>query len=393
MQDKHTDVGRSNAMSTAIADVRARRRRFILPLIVGITVFVMQLSGQYGAGLGYALLLASVILLLGAVAALALLVLTGMFSTEYLSGAMRWLFSVGAWVYVIGVFDLSGHYLLESLQGRVELKWMLFGPLALLTLIVFDIGLYRLIYRKNHVNWKRYRQHINRKNAQPQLMRAVLYSDVLMHTSLLSVSGLRWLRHTLIFWGFVLMFAVEVAAVFVREGIPAFGFVDIWEMAGHPVRLAFDFAFDFFGLMVLIGCLLSFVWRISARGSEVVKFADTPSAVFLFLVVLSGFVVEAARIASGADLTGSAYSFVGWTMAYVAGDSSGWADAVYTPMWYLHVFGSLAFIVYIPAFRLVHSCATPVGRLMNSQKRMLANKRDSSIAGLMPGMDKQHFRS
>ncbi len=380
-------------MSATIADTRKKRRRIILPLIVGITVFVMQLSGQYGAGLGYALLLASVILMLGAVMALSLIVFTGLFSTEYLTGAMRWLFTIGGWLYVIGVFDLSGHYVLESLQGRVELKWMLFGPLALLSLIVFDIGLYRLIYQKNQVSWNRYRQYIDRKNAQPALMRSTFFSDVLLHTNLLSVSGIRWLRHTLIFWGFVLLFGVEVIAVFVREGIPAFGFTDVWEIPGHPLRLAFDFAFDFFGFLVLVGCLLSFAWRMAVRGTEQSKYADTPTAVFLFLVVLSGFIVEAARIATAADPTGSVYSFVGWTMANLASDSSGWASAIYTPMWYLHMFGSLAFIVYVPAFRLVHSCATPVGRLMNSQKRILANKRKSSIAGLMPGIDKQHYRS
>ncbi|MEK9722065.1 MAG: hypothetical protein VW405_01095, partial [Rhodospirillaceae bacterium] len=57
----------------------------------------------------------------------------------------------------------------------------------------------------------------------------------------------------------------------------------------------------------------------------------------------------------------------------------------YDPLWYLHVFGSCAFIAYVPAKRLIHSCATPMGRLMNSQTGMLAAKRAASLGGLLPG--------
>ena len=61
-------------------------------------------------------------------------------------------------------------------------------------------------------------------------MRRTLVEDVILHRTLRSVSGFRWLKHTLIFWGFALMFAAELLAVFVREGFPAFGWSDIWEI-------------------------------------------------------------------------------------------------------------------------------------------------------------------
>ena len=380
-------------MVRAVTDIRRSRRRVVLPLVVGITVFVLQLSGQYGAGLGYALLLVSVVFLTGGVAALGLLVFTRKFSAETLTGAMRWLFLVGAWMYVIGVFDLSGHFVMEGLAGRVEMKWLLFGPTALAALALFDIGMYRILYQKNRPSWDRYHRYISRENAEPALMRKTFLEDVVMHSSLFSVSGFRWLRHTLIFWGFALLFGVEVIAVFIREGIPAFGYVDIWEIAGHPVRIAFDFAFDFFGFLVLIGCLLSFLWRLQVGKSEEKKFADTPSVLFLFFVVVTGFVVEAARLAIDGFPAGSCYSFVGWTIARMTSESGQVLAAVYTPMWYFHVFGSLAFITYVPVFRLVHSCATPIGRMMNSQKRILADKRMHSLSGLLSSMSKNDHKS
>ncbi len=372
-------------MNEAITVVRRRRRRIILPLIVGIILFIFQLSGQYSAGLAYGLLFVSVILLVAGMATLTLLVFTRVGDAKSLSATMRWLFTVAGWGYVIGVFDLSGHFIAQALSGQVELKWIFFGPAALVSIILFDIGMYQVIYSKNQPTWERYRQHIRREDAEPAAMRDTFITDVAFHTNLMSVSGLRWLRHTLMFWGFALLFAVEVAAVFVREGFPAFGWTDIWEVLDHPVRLAFDFAFEFFGFMVLAGCLLAFIWRIKASNTDESKYADTPSAVFLFLVVLSGFLLEGGRLAMDGLPAGSGFSFVGWIFASMSPSESGFLASAYTPLWYLHVFGSLGFIVYVPAHRLAHSCATPVGRMMNSQKKILARKREHSLRGLMSG--------
>ncbi len=370
-------------MSASNIAVQRRRRRFLLPLIVGIVLFVIQLSGSSGAGLAYGLLFVSAALLLAGVMVLGLLIFSRQGQTESLAATMRWLFTAGGWAYVIGVFDLSGHFIAQALAGNVELHWIFFGPAAIVSLVLFDIGIYQIVYAKNKPTWVRYRHHIRREDAQPCAMRASFLTDVVFHTNLLAISKLRWLRHTLMFWGFALLFAVEILAVFVREGFPAFGWNDIWEIANHPVRLAFDFAFEFFGTMVLAGCLLAFMWRIKASNTEEQKYSDTPSVVFLFLVVLSGFLLEGGRLALDGMPDGSGVSFIGWIFASMAPGESGLLASAYTPLWYFHVFGSLGFIVYIPAHRLAHSCATPVGRLMQSQKKMLAKKREHALRGLM----------
>ena len=108
----------------------------------------------------------------------------------------------------------------------------------------------------------------------------------------------------------------------------------------------------------------------------------SPSAVFLLLVVLSGFIVEGLRISAVGDVPGAGYSFIGIVFSWLMPASAGSASIAYDVLWYVHVFGSLAFIAYIPVHRLIHSCATPMGRMMNSQKRMLAEKRMNSLSGL-----------
>ena len=368
-------------MATALSDPRILR-----PVAGAAAWLLLGVTGIVGAGWGYGLFFASLLLLAGAATAIALLALTRAFDTERLRGSAAWLGLGGAWLYVWAVGALSGHYILESFEGRMELRWILFGPAVLAALIVLDIGLYRMLVDRNLPTWNRYRSVIRRELANPEAMRRTLVDDVILHRSLRSVSGFRWLKHTLIFWGFALMFAAELLAVFVREGFPAFGWPDIWEITSHPVRLAFDFVYDFTGLMVLVGCALAIGWRIAVQGTEERKFADTPTAVFLFLVVLSGFVVEGMRLAA---MPGASHgvSFVGevFALAMPGGATAGPGSTAYETLWLVHVLGSCAFIAYVPVKRMVHSCATPMGRLMHSQRELLAAKRHAVLTGLMMG--------
>lgn len=354
----------------------------LAPASVAGVWLVLGLAGITGAGWGYGLFFASVLLLAGAAAALALLALTRAFDTATLRGSATWLGLMGVWAYAWAVAALAGHYTHEAIAGRMELRWILFGPAVLAALVVLDVGLYRVLVGRNLPAWIRYRGVIRRELANPGAMRRTLVDDVLLHRTLLSVSGFRWLKHTLIFWGFALMFATEMLAVVVREGFPAFGWTDLWEIRSHPVRLGFDFVYDFTGLMVLTGCALAIGWRIKVHGTEEQKFTDTPTAVFLFLVVLSGFVVEGMRIAADPDPL-HAVSFAGSVFAHLVPGAAGPGSALYDGLWLVHVLGSCAFIAYVPAHRLVHSCATPMGRLMHSQRELLAAKKNAVLAGLM----------
>ena len=137
--------------------------------------------------------------------------------------------------------------------------------------------------------------------------------------------------------------------------------------------------------MVLIGCLLALLWRVKVQGTAEQKFTDTPTAVFLFFVVVSGFLLEGARIAAEDGLTTNVASFVGVLFARLFEVGSDTYDRIHAPLWYIHVFGSCAFIAYVPVKRLVHSCATPMGRLMNSQTGLLAKKKEAALRGMLVG--------
>lgn len=356
-------------------------KRHVLPVALAIGLVAAGLLGAVQAAWGYGLFLVAMLLLAAGIGAFAVYIFSRSFDSDMLKGAWSWLLLMGAWTYVWAVAALSGYFIHETFAGRMETEWVLFGPAALAAIVVVDWGLYRLLVKKNLPTWQRFGHLVTREAGDPAAMRKTFMDDVVMHRSLMSVSGFRWLRHTLIFWGFSLMFGLELMAVVLREVLPALGGADIWEIPSHPVRLTFDFAFDFTGAMVLVGCVLALVWRAMVNGTPEQKFSDTPSAVFLLFVVASGFVLEAMRLASVPAESFYWASFVGYALAGLFDGESGG----YQALWYIHVFGSCAFIAYVPVKRLVHSCATPMGRLMNSQKEMLATKRHSVLKGLMGG--------
>ncbi len=99
--------------------------------------------------------------------------------------------------------------------------------------------------------------------------------------------------------------------------------------------------------------------------------------------MLSGFTIEALRILPTLGDPVHAWSFAGNAVAamipFTQASVAGWFD----PLWLVHVVGSCLFIAYVPVKRLVHSCATPLGRLMNSQKGMLAAKKRGVLGAML----------
>ena len=358
------------------------RLRLIFPAVIAATLAIFGLMGLAGAAAGYGLFLLATLLLISGVILAALFLFTRRFDTARLRRALGTAFWLGGWTYVFAVSTLVGYYTRETLAGRMELKWVLFGPAALAAIVILDIGLYRLLYKRNAPTMARYGDVISRDRLDPAAMRRTLLDEVVIHRSLRSVSPFRWLRHQLILWGFALMFATEIVALFLREVFPAIGLGDIWHAGTHPVRLACDFAFDITGLMMLVGCVMAIFFRWRASGTPDQKFTDTPTAVFLLAVVVTGFAVEGLRIATAPGLPQHMASPVGIAFSYLMAPMVGAGKGARDALWIFHALLSCAFIAYVPIKRLVHSCATPMGRLMNSQKDMLAAKKERVLRGL-----------
>jgi nitrate reductase gamma subunit len=372
-------------METAVTPQRERRIGLLALATVGSALVAAGLAGWLTAAWGYGLFTAAVLFLSAAGGCFGILGLTRLGDTALLERALTFLLGGGIASYALALCAFAGFFVSETLHGRMELRWIVFGPIVLASLIILDKGLYQKLIRNNLPTWFRYRKYISRERSDPEAMRRTLVDDVIVQRSLLGVSRFRWLRHTLIFWGFMAMVLVELFAVFLREGFPAFGWRDVWREPGHPLRLAFDAAFDVTGLMVLLGCVLAIAWRIRVNALPERKFSDTPTTIFLLFVIVSGFVVEGLRVELSPGDPWHVASFVGVGFGWMLRPLGMVRGSLYEPLWLVHVIAACGFIAYVPVKRLIHTCATPMGRLMNSQKGLLAAKKRGVLGAMLLG--------
>ena len=129
------------------------------------------LAGRLSAAPGYALFAIAGVLLAAGTGVFAVFVLTRKGETRALQRAFKLLLSAGAAAYVLCVCALAGYYIHETLQGRMEWRWIIFGPTILGALIIFDYGLYRKLVRNNLPTWRRYRRYVSREQSNPAAMR------------------------------------------------------------------------------------------------------------------------------------------------------------------------------------------------------------------------------
>ena len=369
----------ADQVKAAIWPVGFRARHRFLAL-AGALVLI-GLVGHSHAAVGYALFLIATLAILAGAGLLGVFALTRAFDTASLRRAYVTAFWLGGWTYVLAVAAFSGYYVHEAFAGRIEWRYILFGPAVLAAIVILDVGLWRVIVQRNLPTAGRFGDLWRRDSLDQPALRKALVDEVVLHRTLFTVSPFRWLRHQLIFWGFGLMFMVELVAVAFREAFPAFGWTDLWHIPEHPIRLAFDLAYDLTGLMILIGCLFALTFRAMVNGREDQKYTDTPTAVFLLVVTVTGFMAEGARLAAAGDAPGAWASFVGQAFAPISPSGAAGHEA----LWIIHALAACAFIAYVPLKRMIHSCATPIGRLVNSQKGLLAAKKQRVIQGLARG--------
>jgi Fe-S oxidoreductase/nitrate reductase gamma subunit len=159
--------------------------------------------------------------------------------------------------------------------------------------------------------------------------------------------------HLLIFWGFLLL-AIGTALVAFQDDFfrPLF---DITYLHG-TFYLIFSFILDLAGLAAVVGIVMALIRRYVTRPDRLDNKGDDLVALLWILVVLvTGFLVEGARIAF--DLPPyEVVSFVGWTIAPLfTGASKEGIATTHALLYYVHMvlsFGLIAYIVY-PG-RLLH---------------------------------------
>ncbi|HRJ97849.1 MAG TPA: heterodisulfide reductase-related iron-sulfur binding cluster [Fimbriimonadaceae bacterium] len=153
--------------------------------------------------------------------------------------------------------------------------------------------------------------------------------------------------HLLIFYGFVSLFLattlLAIATYAPLIGIPNFH--------RGTYYLIYEATFDLLGLLFVFGLIWALVRRLAYRPAAVTSnSSDVWMLVLLIVVGVTGYVLEAARIANDPQPFDGA-SVVGYSMALILPPVS---NGAYVAIWWFHMAWVFVFFAVIPRFRLRH---------------------------------------
>jgi len=224
-------------------------------------------------------------------------------------------------------------------------RWLSYA-LMVITFIILFIGL-----KKRYAMWKIGKDSpINFTQRLPERI-AYFINNGIFHKSILRESYPGFM-HLFIFWGFLIL-AIGTAIVAVQDDVlrPLFK-INILQ---GDFYLIFSAALDAAGLIAIVGILMA-LWRryVSKPDRLDNKPDDLITLVGILVVLVTGFLVEGARIASTRPAF-EVWSFVGWfTSSMFLGLSKEGISITHKIFWYVHVFLSFGLIAYIAYSRLLH---------------------------------------
>ncbi len=183
------------------------------------------------------------------------------------------------------------------------------------------------------------------------------FLDGLLQRRLWRLSPGRWLVHGLIFLPFAGRTAWALVALVLGRWDQASALTQAILAKNQPITALF---FDLTGLMILTGGLLAMARRLARRGQVVpgLPRPDWPAMALLGLIVLSGFITEAARL-SLTGYAGAPWALVGAALSGLFTPGPG-LQVAYGWLWYAHAVCYAAFVAYLPFSRLRHVLLAPL---------------------------------
>jgi hypothetical protein len=219
--------------------------------------------------------------------------------------------------------------------------------------------------------------------ARPAWYIKILITEVIFHRKLLSQSFYRWVAHTLLVFGFVATFVVDMVKGLttgylaqLSDTIPFFSFAREFETG--IIRPFLDFFLEFFSFLILVGCMMAIVRRFAIRPDQLrTEEEDVTTLLFILFLELSGFFIEGYRIAHHEVVEAHSYlanftpasandwtSFGGYFLSQFLRDMKINADF----LWYFHVVPSLIWIIYLPHSKLLHIFTSSMTVISDRQK-------------------------
>jgi Fe-S oxidoreductase/nitrate reductase gamma subunit len=168
------------------------------------------------------------------------------------------------------------------------------------------------------------------------------------------------IMHATMFWGFLALFmGTALATIDYDITLPLFDY----KLLKGNFYLLYETVLDLFGLFFVVGLGMAVYRRFIVRPHRVdptAKFANVLA--LLFVINLTGFVMEACRLAVVRPAWGP-WSPVGWMLGQAmigVGMGEGALRATHLGVWLFHAVISLGFIALVPFSYMAHLVTTPL---------------------------------
>ena len=242
--------------------------------------------------------------------------------------------------------------------------WLFFIIIQTIGLTIFIMGM------ADNLNfYYRGKARSFRNNPSLGAMIKVFFNEVLLQRQLFARGFFRWLNHILIFWGFLGLLSLSAIGVLLKIVPGDSAFFEFFTVGSG--YLYYKFVGDLAGLMVLAGAAAALIGRFTTGPDSIdTRLTDTAALGFLLLLVLTGFLLEALRLAATPWAPAFEYSFVAEFMAgLVAGRQI--PGSLMTALWTFHATLTAAFVAYLPFSKLVHVFAAPAEIVINASEEEL----------------------
>lgn len=212
--------------------------------------------------------------------------------------------------------------------------------------------------------WRMGRAKSLHRNIRWPIVWRSLFSWVLFERKIFQTNYWRWFNFFSISIGFIMLFLVFLFSVVTRSVFHSPFFL---EGTGSNVL---DFLMDFLGAMMLVGVVSAFLRRSVLKPPELVnRTEDLVLLALLLFIIVSGFVLEAFRLAAFPWYPEMRYSFVGNALAdLIRGEQSHWLAAHFY-LWLIHGAAALIFIAVIPFTKIMHFATAPLTILFTSSEQ------------------------
>ncbi len=237
-----------------------------------------------------------------------------------------------------------------------QARWITYG----LMVVMFIVVIWGL--KKRYAMWKLGKA--TPFSIRERLGERIAYfikSGIFHRTILKAQEGYPGSMHLFIFWGFLIL-AIGTALVALEDDLlhPLFG---LTFLHGN-FYLLFSFLLDLAGLAALVGIVMAAIRRYIVRPGRLDNKPDDLLALaWIFVVLVTGFFVEAARIAYDRP-DYERVSFVGYALSSLfAGASKEGITTAHAVIWYTHGILSFGLMAYIVFGRLLHLITSSLNML------------------------------